>query len=384
MTLRRPSSTLEHRLLGHGLTSPQVFWLALTSRLTVVIALLPELTASRAGRDVWLAFLASLLPGLGLAWGMTYVPGLLPGAGLAEQARRALGRVGGVIVTLAYAWSYIHLTSLIVRDYAEVVIAAVLPATPLVVVVSVVGLLAAVMAAQDTPTMGRLAVILGPVVVLAVLSIVVLVSPQVDPALLKPVFQTGWRGFVSGTLSASTWHSMAFFYPAVAPSVVDPARGRRALLAGMATATLWGALLAALVVAVMSAELAVHTEFPLFAVARLVMIGEFVQRVDAVAIAAWGLGLLIGAALFLHSAVLSLSNLVGLTDHRRLAKPMALLVVVGAMIAAEDTWDLRQFTDVRVLAPYVMGHLWVPTAVWLMAASLRGLGTQVRLQGRQG
>ena len=384
MTLRRPAGILEHRLMGHGLTSSQIFWLALTSRLTVNLALLPSLTASRAGRDAWLSFLVSIPAGLAFAWVGTYLPRLAPGSGLAEQGRRALGPLGGLIVTLLYVWSYMHLTSLIVRDYAEVIVTAVLPNTPLEVVVAVVALLAAVMAAQDTPTVGRLALILGPLVLLAVVSVLAPVSPQAELARLTPVFETGWPGVASGALSATAWHSLAYFYPAVAPSVVDPVRGRRALLGGLAAATLMSAFLAAEVLAVMSAELAVQTQFPLFELARLVMIGEFFQRVDALAIAAWGLGLLIGAALYLHSAVLSLSDLVNLADHRRLVKPVALLIAVGAVVAAGSASELKQFSDARVLVPYVAGHVWVPTAVWAVAGWLRGLGARQPLQGREG
>lgn len=379
MTPARPGGSRAHLLGGEGLTSLQIFWLTVTARLTTVIAGLPTLTASRAGRDAWLAFLASLPLGMAFAWVMAYVSGVDPRSGLSGLARRALGRVGGAVVTLVFAWSYLHLAGILVRNYAEAVVAAVLPTTPLVVVAVLVGLVAATMAGQDTAVVGRLSLVLGPVAILSVLPIAVFVLPNVDPGMLKPIFHSGWRGLASGTLSATMWHTVAFFYPAVVWSVADPERGKRGLLTGVASAGLLSAFLAALVVATLSSERAVQEEFPLFSVARLVMVGEFIQRVDALALAAWGLSLLMAAALFLHTAALSLADLFGVGGHRRLVKPVALLVVVIAMIAAANTWELKAFFDPRVLGPYVTGHIWVPTAAWVAGARLHG-----RAAGRAG
>ncbi|WP_324718212.1 GerAB/ArcD/ProY family transporter [Carboxydochorda subterranea] len=373
-----PAGRPGYRRPGDGLTSSQVFWFALTTRLTNLLALMPILTATRAGRDAWIALIASIPVGMGLAWAFSYGPSVMPGAGLAEQLRKPLGKWAGGLVTVLFVWSYLHRTTLVVRDYSEVVVSAVLPRTPLVVVVAVTGLAAAVIAFQDSPTVGRVISILGTVVVIAVVAIGLLLAPQIELARLQPVLQSGWRGLLSGVLAASAWHTQVFFYPAVAPSVLDHPRSRRALMAGVAAASGLGALLVVLVVSVMSEEVAAETQFPLLSAAQLVLIGEFIQRVDALAVGAWGLSLLSAAGLFLHSALLGLSELLGLGDHRRLVRPMALLVIVGAMVLAGDLKELKQFSEVRVLAPYMIGLVWVPTAVWVAATWWRRPGSPGR------
>lgn len=373
MSLREPAGVIEHRLLGHGLTSSIIFWLALVDRLTVNLALVPTLTATRAGRDAWLAFLASIPAALAVGWIMAYVTRAAPGEGLARQAQRALGPIGGTLVALAFTWSYLHLTFLLVREYAEVIVTVGLPNTPLVVIVSTVVLVAYVMALQDTPAMARTVLILGPIVILAVVSVLASVAPQADLAILRPVLGGGWSPLASGVLSASIWHSVVYFYPAVSPSIVDHARATRALLGGLICATLLSAALSAEAVAVLGPLGAVRHQFPLYQMARLVMVGELVQRLDLLALAAWGLGLLVGASLHLHAAALCLADLVDLRDHRLLVKSLALLVAVGAMLVGHNVMELREFTDVRTLLPYVALHLWVPTATW-------ALGTRARLK----
>lgn len=364
-----PGGSPGYRWPGDGVTSSQVFWLALVTRLTTAMALMPTLTASRAGRDAWLALLLSLPVALALAWVTSYVPAAMPRAALAEQMQKPLGKWVGGGVVIVFVWSYLHRTALVVRDYGEVVVSAVLPRTPLGVMVVIVGVVVAVMAAQETPVMARAVSILGPLVVVAVLTMAFLLAPQVELARLQPVLHGGWSGLFSGFLAASGWHTQVFFYPPLAPWVLDHPRSRRALLAGTAAATLLGAVLVTVVVTVMSAEVAVASQFPLYAAIRLVMIGDFVQRLDVLAAGSWGLSLLAGAGLFLHAAALSLTSLVGLSDHRQLVRPLALLVIVGTLAVGADTGELKQFSDVRVLAPYVIGHLWLPTAAWVTATA---------------
>lgn len=372
---RAGMSMAEACLLGQRVTSQQFFWMALTVRATTAVALLPVLTGSRAGRDAWLAFLLSVVPGAVLAWFIASPATRWPGRGFVSLARAAFGKRVGTAVTLLFLAGYLVATSVILREYAEAIVTVILPTTPLVVVISVVAFLAAVTAAQETPAVGRLALLIGPIVVGSVFIIGLLASPALEPGRLLPVLSTGWSGVTSGVLAAMVWNTQYILYYPLAAAAGRADEARTALVASSAAAAaLLGTLVAVLTITALTAELAVHEAFPLFEVARLVSVGEFVQRIDAVAAGAWGLGLILSSSLFFHAAALGMSELLGLPQHRMLVKPMGVVLVVVAMRVAHDTLELRNLTDVRVLTPYAAVLAWLPVVAWAVLAAWRAPG----------
>ena len=370
----RAERLTEARRLGVGLSTWQLFWLSVVIRLTVTVALLPNLSASRAGKDAWVGFLTALPFALALAWVATYPGTRQPDRGLVGLARIAFGRWPGTVLAVLYLGAYLLATSVVLRDYAEAITAAILPTTPLVVVVSVTTLLAATIASHDTGTVGRMAVIIGPVLVLSVLLIAVLIMPETELERLRPWLGTGWRGLVSGTLAAVAWHSQFLFYHPYVPALLDVKQAQYAVMGAVAAASLLGAFIAILVVSVLTAAVAVQASFPLFEVARLVSVGEFIQRIDAVAVGAWGLGLIMSAATFFHGAALSIKELAGMRDHRPLIRPMAVILVVVAMQVGRDTLEIRELTDVRTLVPLLAAGVWLPSVIWALLMRWRSPG----------
>ncbi|HEY8486361.1 MAG TPA: GerAB/ArcD/ProY family transporter [Limnochordales bacterium] len=371
----------EARRLGQRLSGYQLFWMALSVRLVTVVALLPTLTGSRAGRDAWIAFLAATVPAAALGWAIGYPSARFPGRGLVGQARASFGLWPGTVVALVYLAGYLITTATILREYTDAIVTAILPTTPPVVVVSIITVLAGVAASQETAAMGRLAVLLGGVVVFSVVIIGGLISPEIRLDNLMPVGSTGWRGFLSGLLMVLVWHSQyVFFYP-LADTMAEPGAGPKALALAAAVSSVLGSAIAAVAVGVLTAELAVNASFPLFEVARLVSVGEFVQRIDAVAVGAWGLGLVLSASLFYHAAARGMAELLGLPQHRLVVKPMGVILVVVAMAVAEDSIEMRRFTDVKVLAPIAAAFVWLLASVWAAAAWLRGGATAAAQKG---
>lgn len=359
---------IDPELMGLALTRHQVFWSTFVLRSTVSISLLPVLTASRAGRDAWAASLVGTGLGLLLVGMFTYPAVAYAGAGLAGQHRQALGRWLGPAVSLAYLWLLLHLTALTLREYAEAIVTAILPTTPLEVVVGVTTLLAGVAAGQNTPALGRMAVIIGGVLVFSLVALTLMVAPVAEAQRLLPAFRTGWAGIASGGLLSAAWHSQAIFLLPVAPATVDVRGARRAALWATLASGLTEAMLAALSVAVMAGELAVKAAFPLFEVARQVEVGEFLQRVDALVVGAWGLGLIMSASLLFHAGSVGLTQLAGLHEHSVLVNPMMVLLAVLALRVAENDLELRRFSDVKTLVPYLFIVLWLPAAVLALRA----------------
>lgn len=349
-------------LLGLGLTAHEVFWSAVVLRFTISVSLLPVLTASRAGRDAWAAALAGTLLGLALSWILTYPVTACPSGGIARQHREALGRWLGPGVTVAYLWILLHLTALTLRDYAEAVVTAILPTTPLVVVVGLTTLLAGVAAGRDTPSLGRMAIIIGGVMAVSVVAVALAAAPVARVARLAPLFRTGPPGLVSGALVSAAWHSMVIFLLPMAPSLVDRGEARRAVLAATVVSGLAEAAVAALVVFVMSGELGVKAAYPLFEVVRQVEVGEFLQRPDALVIGAWGLGLIMSAALLFHAGARGLAQLADLRGHSVLVKPMMVVLATLAFLLAANDLEIRRFSDARVLTPYLGVVLWLPAS----------------------
>ena len=77
------------------------------------------LSPARAKNDAWLAILLGERGGVLLTWVYTALATLNPSKTLVDILREKFGNIAGSIISVLYIWYFIHLTSLVMRDFGE-------------------------------------------------------------------------------------------------------------------------------------------------------------------------------------------------------------------------------------------------------------------------
>lgn len=354
--------------------------LTFISRSVLTIA---ELPGRAAGRDVWLATILFFALGIPLISFYNSLARRFPHQNVFEYAVELLGPWLGRIVTLPLLWGFLHFSAFVLRVYGEMIVTAVLPQTPLVVIMGGMIFVCAVGVRSGLHALGRAAEILVPLFVVGILGVILFSLPDAHFNRLQPVAGEGWSPIWEGMLHGGVFF---FFYSVIFviyPAVGDKARlNRAAILATLAAGALITAA-AAVAVAVFGPHELKRLAVPFLHLARHIRVAQFVERIETVAIAAWGVGLFLELTLVYHAATRGLGVWLGIKRDYRLVLPMGSILLTLALILFPNSFEFREFFRIDVIVPYSLFLIfWVPMVLW--TAMLLGAGKGRRKRGERG
>src|SRR5690606_501243 len=117
-----------------------------------------------AKNDAWLAMLLGGAGGVLLMWIYTAIALLNPSKTLVDILKEKLGKVAGNILAVLYTWYFIHLASLVLRDFGEFICTVTFPETPMAVVIGLFALIMVYAINSGIEVIGRLSELLVPVI----------------------------------------------------------------------------------------------------------------------------------------------------------------------------------------------------------------------------
>jgi len=144
------------------------------------------------------------------------------------------------------------------------------------------------------------------------------------------------------------------------PSLARPERFTPWALGAILLSYLALFLTVVVVIATLSAEDGARSFFPFFRMVRSVSIGDFLQRVDALTILPWGLGVFIALSVYLLCGARGVALLFKLNDYRPLIPPMAVIWAVLAVHNFDDIFEFRTVLQPRYTGPAIIGLTLVP------------------------
>jgi spore germination protein KB len=344
---------------------------------------LPEILATYAGQEAWMAALLPLPVGLVPLWLLYDLDRRRPGLSLVEHARASMGRVAGGAVGLILSLSMLVVVPTILREFAGLV-AQELPRTPETVVLALLVVVPLLIAREGLGAVARVAGVLTPLAAAALLAIFLPTLDLVRPDRLLPVTAMGWGPLLQASSPTAAFYMetalLGFVLPTRShgrgPSWVAAGAGLAAVGVVVAAATLWSLLV--------FGPLTARLSFTLFQITRVAEVAEFITHMDALLVVAWVAGGLVKVAIWLFCLCLSTAQAVGLADYRSLTMPLAALTVVTGQAWFESSAQLTRW--IAQIWPF-WGPTWelgLPLVIWLAAvvADRRERGRRPR--GQQG
>lgn len=362
------------KVLEGGKISPrQLYTLLVLSHLETTTSILPSLTTALAGRDSWLAVVLAILAALPLGILAAWLGKRFPRKTLVQYSHSLLGKPLGFLAALLYLWFFVHLSSLVVRESAVGFNLSVLPQTPPIVLIAILTLLAAVTARAGIEVIGRLAESSFVLVIFFTLLTLTLPLNFVHLEYLQPLLARGsTRVFTAaliplGLLGEFIAANMVF------PYLTRPEKTTRTLLLTILTSGTIIILFTLIVTAVFG-RTAANLTVPPFKLARMITIGNFLERIEVIVLVVWTIIALIKIAFYLWIGALGLAQLFNLRGYRELIYPLVITVVVLSIIAYDNFADA-----VRFYIPQIWGVYSVTTEAGLLLL----LSAAVLLRGKK-
>lgn len=297
-----------------------------------VLALpLAAVKAADAGAPL-VTFLGMLLAFVGLFF-MTRLGMRFPNDSYIEYSEVIIGKWLGRIGSLISIAFFAVLSSLVAREFGEVVVTAVLKHTPLEVTVLVMLLLAAFSSRRNIMTFAYIHLFYSPFILIPALLIVALSLKNADMINVLPVIGNEIRGIPAGIITLSTMFQGYFIMMMVIPAMCKPERAMRSSIWAMLITGVLYILIVTATVSVFGAEETKKLLWPTLELAKATSLpANVLERLDAVFLAVWVTAVFTSLFSCYYFTIYSISKLFRLADHGMMSFFILPILFVLAML----------------------------------------------------
>jgi spore germination protein KB len=323
----------------------------------------------------WLVSLVSVLVGTLGTMILACLMANFPGRSIVEVSEEVLGSWLSLPVSLVFLLYFLILTAITLRQYAERILTAFLPVTPLEVIMGLILLGSLLACYLGLEAIGRSAVSLFPLIIGSVLLSLVLVYPYWNYNNLFPLLGSGPVKVLSRGAGESSLFSHFLVLAVVYPQVQV---GKRPIRLWLIVAALSASIL---VLGTLAASMVFPTPvlqenlYPMLQMARLVSFGRFIQRVELFFVFFWVLWVTFKVTLGLYASLTILTRTLKLPYHRPFLLPMAIIVFALGLVPSSFIAVLNIDHGLYWQWGWITGYA-IPLLL-LVVARLRGKGGRI-------
>ncbi len=303
--------------------------------LTIVgtgILTLPRVLADEVGADGWLVILMAGGVSAALLYIKGYIVKKLPGKSYLEILTITLTKPIAYIIVFLFIVYSIILNAFLIRIFGEVIKMFLLFYTPIEVIMFSMLLTTIYLVRRGIETMGRLAELMLPIVILFNIPLFLLTLQGTDFSNLLPVFQTPIKDLV---MAIPTPLFSFLGYEIILVFGVFMNKPSKATKAGVWTigiVTFFYLFLNAMVLARFGVKQTIHLIWPTLSLFKTIEFpGLFIENVEVVVMTMWVFIVFMSVAPFYLSNVVLIANLTGAKNHNMFALPLLPLIYFIAL-----------------------------------------------------
>ncbi|PYZ97759.1 hypothetical protein CR205_03970 [Alteribacter lacisalsi] len=304
----------------------------------------PTATTALAEQNGWISIILAASAGILLNIPVYLLMRQYGYASIFAISEAVTGKIIGTVLNILFIAVTLHLTALIMRNYANFTNTVALPETSPHIVVWMGLILMIFSVSKGVQNIGRVNEVLLPLMLFVVLGTLLVVLNKFDGAYLLPVLEGGWFPIVHGAYPTL---GFPFIELLVFTSLVTFVSDKKHLL----TYIVWSIAISGFVlssailvtVGVESPDFTARETFATYAMARNIEIGELFQRVEAAIGIVWLLSLFIKMTVCLLCALFGLQHISKRGSYGVFVFPCAVLVWAMSDHLHPDIVDFSDF-----------------------------------------
>lgn len=357
----------EGRISAHG-----VFSLLSILLITQLFLGVPRVMTKEGGSAGWiLMVLSAAVASIGV-FILVKLLKRFPGKNFLEIAEIVWGAPGRIFAAMIFSFLFLYIATVVVREFAETMLTTVLPRTPISVVI-LIFLTAMVLGAYNgLEVITRSSVLLLPFILVGLLSILLLTVSFFDFNNLFPILGAGPANLVFHAFGRSSIFVEIIFIGLICSNVNNPEKIPRQVWASFIVSVALYVIVQLFYVSVLTVAAAEKLYIPLFQLARIIYMGRFIQRIEALYIFVWFFTGALKLTLALYASATSLSRGFKIPFYQPLLFPLALIVFSMSFIP--HSLLTAVYLDIDVLREYGMVLGYGLPAMLLLTSYIRGKG----------
>jgi spore germination protein (amino acid permease) len=293
-----------------------------------------------------------------------------PGNNIIEIARIICGPILGAILGLIFFLFFLIITSLFLRQFVESFILSILPRTPISVVTLTFLILLVYGCLLGIETISRVAWFYGPYLLTGLAVILLFSMFQANIQHLAPVLGAGPLPLLKSSLNNISLFSEILLFGLIAPLIANKTKIFGVGIYSIIFAIVINVIIVMTVVLVFNYVSAAKLIFPVFQLARLIVLEEFIQRVEAVFVFLWFFSAAIQLCALFYGTVTSFAQAFRIRDYRPLSIPIAVLVFTLSLIPTSMTQAVN-INDFQISKYYSIVAFGIPLLLWLASLIIK-------------
>ncbi|MCM8709506.1 spore germination protein [Clostridium sp. SYSU_GA19001] len=295
----------------------------------------------KAGQAAWLAIIVGMLAGLILFKVYGYLYNNYTDLSLTGYIKKLLGPYLGFVVSLAYITYFMYIASRVLRDFSELIVVVALPNVSTLFVSFSMLTVIAYGNYLGIEVLGRAGEICFVIVMSFILFFIIIIFGAKLPKIenLLPIIDYGtWKKVFSTAfpLTLTFPFGEMIVFTMFLPNVKNKDKVIKTGLSAMLFSGIILSIVIALNISVIGAHLAGISTFPFLKTLSKVAIGEFLQRLDSIAIFLLILGVFFKISIFFYASLLGISDLIKVKDLRFLIIPVFIIILIANFKIAEN------------------------------------------------
>lgn len=296
-----------------------------------IILPLPAYIVKEGQGASWLVIaiglVAAILAFLPLAWLLKKYPE----QNIVRITETVMGKYLGVFFNIIYFLYFIIVFAVGVREFSEIIKTAVLPLTPISVLIGLIISASVFGAYQGIESISRGNWLFTPFIILALLIILLGILPFSQPTYIFPLLGTGALPVLKAGIFRTLLFSDIIFLGILASFIRSNQEIKKI---GMLSLIISGITMIAVVVVfyIVFLEQSTKMTFPLYQMARLIFFGRFVTRIEVIFVFIWVFIGLIRFSANLFAAAVVLAETLKLSNYKPLLFPITIIVYAISLI----------------------------------------------------
>ncbi|SMB92306.1 spore germination protein KB [Thermanaeromonas toyohensis ToBE] len=329
-----------------------------------------------AKQDAWISYLLTGVLSIGAAYFYTSLGQRFPRETPFQYAPRVLGKILGTFFNILFLWYAFHLAALLLLNFSELYVIAIMVTTPLIVFIGIMAILAAWAVRSGLEALARLAELLTPflIVTIIVLNILTLATPKLPHwENLLPIMAEGPLPILRGILPSFAFpFGETVFFLVLIPFLTSPRKCHRPFALAVILISLLLTSVLVRNIIVLGPQEASRVNFPSLTTIQLINIGDFLQRMDPLIIFIWTFGVFLKLTVVFYVFTLGTAQVFGLQDYRFLVFPTGLLLTFFAPAVYENFHQMLRFAA-RTWPFYFFPGYFLYPALLLLVAKIRDI-----------
>ncbi len=188
--------------MSQYISKRQLFWLVVSFNLGSAVISIPGILTNTAGRDGWIALITGALISLPALAVITKLSQLYPDLSFVGYSKKIAGRLLGSVIGALWCLFALCLAALVLRNFSDFFRTYLLPATPDLVINSVMLFTVIITLWLGVEVLARVCQLLSPVVLAFFVLITVPMVPDFDINNIMPLFQNSAGKIAWGSMQA--------------------------------------------------------------------------------------------------------------------------------------------------------------------------------------